>query len=391
METTRPRRGSPEPRAPALKSNVEAADGVRAVHAGLRRRMRTPFPSAGTPQHVVLMRSSCFSVGALLLAASGCTETLTETKFIEQIDTVLVTDTLVVSPVQYRVDTVATGFDRPVTVRADEQGLMVAEQRGRIVRLDGSLVLDLRPLIPADLNFVGGLRNLLVVDGRSFVFLTTVDERVLVAEASAGALDTLLITSELQVQHFGGGLAWYDGRLLVALGDGDTGDGRGPGLPGKVLAIDPATRQVDQVASGLRNPWRMALSTDTLWIADPEDRRWEEVNALDLREPGADFGWGIAEGSQCDLSDCSGTTPPLYEYPTGPECSSVIGGAVYQDRFWFADYCEGWVRSVGAEGIASHHLDLDDRIIALASPISGEPPFIVTERGAVLRVVAVSP
>ena len=337
------------------------------------------------------MRSSCFSVGALLLAASGCTETLTETKFIEQIDTVLVTDTLVVSPVQYRVDTVATGFDRPVTVRADEQGLMVAEQRGRIVRLDGSLVLDLRPLIPADLNFVGGLRNLLVVDGRSFVFLTTVDERVLVAEASAGALDTLLITSELQVQHFGGGLAWYDGRLLVALGDGDTGDGRGPGLPGKVLAIDPATRQVDQVASGLRNPWRMALSTDTLWIADPGDRRWEEVNALDLREPGADFGWGIAEGSQCDLSDCSGTTPPLYEYPTGPECSSVIGGAVYQDRFWFADYCEGWVRSVGAEGIASHHLDLDDRIIALASPVSGELPFIVTERGAVLRVVAVSP
>ena len=32
-----------------------------------------------------------------------------------------------------------------------------------------------------------------------------------------------------------------------------------------------------------------------------------------------------------------------------------------------------------------------DRIIALASPVSGEPPFIVTERGAVLRVVAVSP
>ena len=48
-------------------------------------------------------------------------------------------------------------------------------------------------------------------------------------------------------------------------------------------------------------------------------------------------------------------------------------------------------RSVGAEGIASHHLDLDDRIIALASPVSGELPFIVTERGAVLRVVAVSP
>ena len=47
------------------------------------------------------------------------------------------------------------------------------------------------------------------------------------------------------------------------------------------------------------------------------------------------------------------------------------------------------VRSVGAEGIASHHLDLDDRIIALAGPVSGEPPFIVTERGAVLRALTI--
>ena len=189
---------------------------------------------------------------------------------------------------------------------------MVAEQPGRIVRLDGSLVLDLRPLIPADLNFVGGLRNLLVVDGRRFVFLTTADERVLVAEACDGALDTLLITSELQVQHFGGGLAWYGGRLLVALGDGDTGDSRGPGMPGKILAIDPATHQVEQIASGLRNPWRISLSGDTLWTVDPGDRLWEEVDVMDLRTPGADFGWGIAEGSQCNAPNCSGTTPPLY-------------------------------------------------------------------------------
>ena len=326
--------------------------------------------------------------------ASGCSETLTETRIVERVDTVRVTDTLVVAPIMYDVDTVAMGFDRPVTVQADEEGLMVAEQPGRIVRLDGSLVLDLRPLVPANLNFVGGLRNLLVVDGRRFVFLTTADEHVLVAEASAGALDTLLITSELKVQHFGGGLAWDDGCLIVALGDGDTGDGRGPGMPGKILAIDPATRQVEEIASGLRNPWRVALIGVTLWIVDPGDRLWEEVDVMDLRTPSADFGWGIAEGNQCNAPDCSGTTPPFYEYPTGPECSSVVGGAVYQDRFWFADYCEGWIRSIGTEGVpheVGHHVDLDDRIIALANPLSGEPPFIVTERGAVLRIVALSP
>ena len=141
-------------------------------------------------------------------------------------------------------------------------------------------MLDLRPLIPSDLNFVGGLRNFLIAEERRFVFLTTADDRLLVAEASAG-LDTLLITSELQVQHFGGGMVWYDGRLLFALGDGNTGDGRGPRLAGKLVAIDPATRAMEILASGLRNPWRIALSGDRLWIIDPGDRLWEEVNILD--------------------------------------------------------------------------------------------------------------
>ena len=266
---------------------------------------------------------------------------------------------------------------------------MVAEQPGRVVRVDGSLVLDLRPLIPSDLNFVGGLRNFLVAEGRRFVFLTTADDRLLVAEASAG-LDTLLITSELQLQHFGGGMVWYDGRLLVALGDGNTGDGRGPDLAGKLVAIDPATGGMEILASGLRNPWRIALSGDTLWIIDPGDRLWEEVNVLDLRAPGADFGWGIAEGSHCSSADCSSTTPPLYEYPTGPECSTIVGGVVHEGRFWFADYCEGWIRSVGTDGTPQHHLDLDDRIIALASPLPGELRFILTAQGAILRAVAVS-
>ena len=66
-----------------------------------------------------------------------------------------------------------------------------------MLRVDGALVLNFRPLIPSDLNFVGGLRNLLAVEGRRFVLLTTADERVLVAEAATGTLDTLLISSSI--------------------------------------------------------------------------------------------------------------------------------------------------------------------------------------------------
>ena len=117
-------------------------------------------------------------------------------------------------------------------------------------------------------------------------------------------------------------------------------------LPTNPFMTDPDT--LDEFwALGLRNPWRMALAGDSLFIADAGDRLTEEINALDLRNPGDDFGWGIAEGTTCYVSDCSGLTPPLYSYPTGPNCATVIGGAMYRGRFWFADYCEGWVRRRG--------------------------------------------
>ncbi len=292
-----------------------------------------------------------------------------------------VTDTLQVTLIRYGVDTVAAGFDRPVAAQADDQGLMVAGQPGRVVRLDSSLVLDLTLLIPKDLNFVGGLQNILVANGRLFVYLTTADGLALVAESTASRLDTLLLTGDISVDHFGGGMAWYQDRLIMAFGDGGLGTGRGPGLAGKVVAIDPTTHEQEQLASGLRNPWRVAVDGDTLWIADAGDRLREEINTLDLRSPGAEFGWGIADGTHCYVADCSGVTPPFYSYPTGPGCSTIVGGAVYEGRFWFADYCEGWIRSVGGDGVVYHHLDLDDRIIALTDPIAGKPPFILTAGG----------
>lgn len=289
-------------------------------------------------------------------------------------------------PPSYRVDAVVSGLTLPVTVQADGGGLLIALQGGRVVRTDGTLVYDVSALVPADLNFVGGLLNLLVADGRAFAFLTTEDAKVLVAELHPARVDTLILADGFGVQHHGGGLALYRGELLAAFGDGDTGTGRGAGLNGRLIAVNFVTRARRELARGLRNPWRMALHGDSLWIADAGDRAWEEIDVLDLTRPGADFGWGISEGPDCNAGQiCSGVTWPRYAYPTGPGCSTVVGGAWFDGGFWFGDYCEGWVRSLGS-GEPRHHLDVADRIVSIAQTAPDAAPYLVTGGGRVLRV-----
>ena len=321
----------------------------------------------------------------------GCAETITNTVVETLVDTVVVTehttDSVTVPLPSFRLEPISSVFARPVSVQTDAGGLLIADQFGALARIDGTVELDLTEMVLEDIDNVQGLLNLLVVDSRRFIYLHTRDGMVLVAEARGQVLDTLFLTGDVSVNHYGGGMAWYDDRLLIAFGDGGLGTGRLPGPAGKVIAIDPATKEREQLASGLRNPWRMALDGDTLWIADAGERLTEEINVLDLRDPGADFGWGDAEGVTCYVADCSGLTPPFYSYPTGPFCASVVGGAVYQRRFWFADFCEGWVRSVGQDGSVRHHFDLAEPVTLLVTPAPGEPPVIITQSGEILRMM----
>ena len=308
------------------------------------------------------------------------------TQVVDRPDTVVVVDTVVAQLPTYTLQSVASGFTLPVTVQADAGGLLVAQQGGRIVRTDGTVVYDLTSIVPADLNFVDGLLNLLVAEGRTFAFLTTADSKVLVAELKGPRVDTLLLADGFGIEHQGGGLALWKGQLLAAFGDGDSGTGRGPGLEGRLVSINLTTRARRELARGLRNPWRMALHGDSLWMVDAGDRSWEEVDVLDLNQAEPDFGWGVAEGPDCDTGQsCTGVTWPKYAYPTGPECSTVVGAAWYESRFWFGDYCEGWIRSLGADGVR-YQLDLGDHIVAIAQTSPGEAPYVVTSAGKIWRV-----
>jgi glucose/arabinose dehydrogenase len=111
---------------------------------------------------------------------------------------------------------------------------------------------------------------------------------------------------------------------------------------------------------GLRNPWRFTIdpATGDIYIADVGEHDWEEVDVVTAAQGagrGANFGWNVMEGNHCfggGQCDPSRFTLPVLEYSHSEGCT-VIGGFVYrgaaipalQGRYFYADYCKGWVRS----------------------------------------------
>ncbi|MBA3659935.1 MAG: PQQ-dependent sugar dehydrogenase, partial [Gemmatimonadales bacterium] len=159
---------------------------------------------------------------------------------------------------------------------------------------------------------------------------------------------------------------------------------------------------------GLRNPWRFSFdrATGDLWIADVGQNEWEEVNvarADDGAGRGVNFGWNRMEATHCfESSDCdrTGLTLPLLEYGHGEGCS-VTGGYVYrgaaipglQGRYFYGDYCTGFVRSVtlndGAvtDPVEWPTLRPGGNITSFGEDAAGEL-YIVEAQGRVLRIVA---
>jgi hypothetical protein len=192
--------------------------------------------------------------------------------------------------------------------------------------------------------------------------------------------------------------------LLVATGDG--GSGGDPdrlalddsSLLGKVLRIDPETVAVQIVARGLRNPWRVDLHDDRLWIADVGQGEWEEVSVLDgVSGVGAvvDFGWSAYEGNERFNVDQTsvGHVPPVLVYEHGDDGCSVSGGAVavtgaLAGRYVFADYCSGKVWSIPTDGprpVKELIAEGVDSPVAVVR--AGEGVYVLSLSGSVFRLV----
>ncbi|MCZ3386064.1 MAG: PQQ-dependent sugar dehydrogenase [Actinomycetia bacterium] len=180
--------------------------------------------------------------------------------------------------------------------------------------------------------------------------------------------------------HYGGDIEFgADGMLYVATGDLL----RGPNAQslqnryGKVLRYHPNGGIPDDNpyasslagparaiwALGLRNPFKLAQdpTNGSMLIGDVGSETWEEVNVLPASGSGSKFGWSDTEGYTTDPRFMS----PLLAYPHDPSLAgagephgcAVMGGDVYRPAnetfprqyrgdFFFADHCEGWLRSI---------------------------------------------
>ena len=194
----------------------------------------------------------------------------------------------------------------------------------------------------------------------------------------------ILTAAQPAANHNGGQVAFGpDSLLYLGLGDGGgSGDpeGRGQGLTdllGSILRIDVRTvdsytvpadnpfvgnpdARAEVWSYGLRNPWRFSFDRGTgdLYIADVGETQREEIDVstpVDGAGRGANYGWSIMEGSRCFRAtgcDQLDLTLPVFEY-THQEGCSVTGGYVYrgsaipslQGHYFYADFCQGWVRS----------------------------------------------
>jgi glucose/arabinose dehydrogenase len=191
--------------------------------------------------------------------------------------------------------------------------------------------------------------------------------------AAAGSETLILRLDDLNTAttHNGGAMHFGpDGKLYIAVGDdGDGGNAQSlANLHGKMLRLNrdgsvPADNPfVNQAtgsnraiwAMGLRNPFTFAFQpgTSRLYINDVGNESWEEINE---GAAGTNYGWPESEGPTTNPLHRS----PVYAYPhsfgTARACA-ITGGAFYEPprrqfpasydgKYFFADFCGGWIRT----------------------------------------------
>lgn len=187
------------------------------------------------------------------------------------------------------------------------------------------------------------------------------------ATVDLGTRRVVLAVRQPPSYHKGGDVAFGpDGRLYLALGDGDNVAIDDPNddvpdvvnpaqdrtsLLGKILRINPrasatrpyrnplgnpfvgqSPRRAEVWAYGLRNPWRMSFdrATGQLWCGDVGQNDVEEI---DILVRGGNYGWRVYEGNRSNINPtnlpASSFVAPVYTY-THAEGASVTGGYVYR-------------------------------------------------------------
>lgn len=350
-----------------------------------------------------------------------------------------------------RLQLTASGLSLPLYLAAppgDASRLFIVEQTGtiRIVRAGALLstaFLDISAQVSA-----GGERGLLGLafypdyasTGRFVVHYTDTAGNTRLSvfqvsddpDAADPTSEQVILTAQQPFSNHKGGQVAFgpDGFLYLGLGDGgSSGDPQGRGqdlsdLLGSILRIDvqsgtsytvpPDNPFVGQAGArpeiwsyGLRNPWRFSFdrATGDLYLADVGERAIEEVDVAPHAEGagrGINYGWNRMEGSRCfgaAQCDQNGLALPTYEYEHSQGCS-ITGGYVYrgtavpslQGRYFFADYCRGWIRSLRYAGGAATEvtewptLRPGGPVTSFGEDAAGEI-YLTTENGSVFKII----
>jgi hypothetical protein len=356
-------------------------------------------------------------------------------------------------PVDVASELVVGGLSNPLflTAPAGDDRLFVVQRDGQILIVENGAALTAPFLDIGSLVTAGGEQGLLglafhpayATNGYFYVNYTDADDastQIVRYTASAdpnvadeGSALTILSVEQPHENHNGGMLAFGpDGMLYVAMGDGGSGgdpdnhgqrpttllgsilrldvDGGAPyGIPADNPFVGHGTAREEIWAYGLRNPWRFAFDRETgdLYIADVGQSAREEINFQTADgDGGQNYGWNIMEGTACyePASGCSqsGLALPVHEYTHDDGGCSISGGYVYRGtqipaadgRYFFADFCRTWVRSVAVSGgVADEEQDHTDGVGEISGIASfGEDGqgelYIVSLDGAVYKLVA---
>ena len=139
-------------------------------------------------------------------------------------------------------------------------------------------------------------------------------------------------------------------------------------IPAPVLAdatIDWDASAAEQIAKGLRNPWRLSVDSDdgAVYVGDVGDLEYEEVNRIPAPLPGrapVNFGHPYYEGLNAQYADVPeglDLAEPLLARPRSDGACGMVSGYVYRGdlldeqrgRLLYGDLCSLQVRSLAAD------------------------------------------
>jgi glucose/arabinose dehydrogenase len=300
-------------------------------------------------------------------------------------------------PTGFTQSPVVSGLTDPMDMEFAPDGrLFVAEQAGklRVIRSNGNLATFLDISTKVDSRGERGLTGVAFDPNYStnrFIYLyytrkatstTPVHNRIVRVTAKssgggvvAGSEQLLLRLNNGTDFHLGGGIDFgNDGKLYASTGDNGTPAKAQQltNLFGKMVRINkdgtiPSDNPFYSTAAGnnraiwalgLRNPFKFAVSrtTSAMFINDvggniPEEA-WEEINR---GVAGANYGWPVHEGVANDPP----YVDPIFAYGHGSTDTTgcaITGGTFYEPAtvqfpgsylgdYFFADLCNGWIRS----------------------------------------------